>query len=70
MADGLYLAWGPGRRKTLVHLLDLLGCLAVGPIPQESLAAIPDAIRSYLRFQLDGLCDDPWLDSDPIRCAA
>ncbi len=29
--DALYLESGPGRRKTLVHVLDLLGCLAVAP---------------------------------------
>jgi hypothetical protein len=27
----LYLESGPKRRKTMVHVLDLLGCVAVGP---------------------------------------
>jgi len=47
---GLYLESGPKRRKTMVHVLDLLGCIANGPTTDEALAATPDAIRSYLRF--------------------
>ena len=46
----LYLESGPKRRKTMVHVLDLLGCVAVGPTSEEALAATPDAIRAYLRF--------------------
>jgi predicted RNase H-like HicB family nuclease len=47
---GLYLESGPKRRKTMVHALDLLGCVAVGPTTEEALAATPEAIRAYLRF--------------------
>lgn len=46
----LYLESGPKRRKTMVHALDLLGCVAVGPTTDEALAATPEAIRAYLRF--------------------
>lgn len=46
----LYLESGPKRRKTMVHALDLLGCVAVGPTTDEALAATPDAIRAYLHF--------------------
>jgi len=34
----------------MVHVLDLLGCIANGPTTDEALAAAPDAIRAYLRF--------------------
>jgi predicted RNase H-like HicB family nuclease/uncharacterized damage-inducible protein DinB len=47
---GLYLESGPRRRKTMVHLYDLLGCIANGPTTEEALAATPDAIRTYLRY--------------------
>jgi len=61
----LYLESGPRRRKTMVHALDLLGCVAVGPTTEEALAATPGAIRAYRRFlarhgeavELDG--DEP-----------
>jgi uncharacterized damage-inducible protein DinB/predicted RNase H-like HicB family nuclease len=46
----LYLESGPQHRKTMVHALDLLGCVAVGPTTQEALAATPDAIRAFRRF--------------------
>ena len=47
---GLYLESGPRRRKTMVHVLDLLGCVAVGPTTEDALAATPEATRAYLRF--------------------
>lgn len=47
---GLYLESGPKRRKTMVHVLDLLGCIANGPTTDEALAATPDAIRAYERL--------------------
>jgi predicted RNase H-like HicB family nuclease/uncharacterized damage-inducible protein DinB len=47
---GLYLESGPKRRKTMVHALDFLGCVATGPTTEEALAATPGAIRAYLRF--------------------
>lgn len=46
----LYLESGPKRRKTMVHALDLLGCVATGPTTEEALVATPEAIRAYLRF--------------------
>lgn len=46
----LYLESGPQRRKTMVHALDLLGCVATGPTTEAALTATPDAIRAYLRF--------------------
>jgi predicted RNase H-like HicB family nuclease len=46
----LYLESGPRRRKTMVHVLDLLGCVAVGPTTEAALAATPGAIRAFLRF--------------------
>ena len=46
----LYLESGPRHMKTMVHVLDLLGCVAVGPTTDAALDAAPDAIRNYLRF--------------------
>jgi predicted RNase H-like HicB family nuclease len=46
----LYLESGPMRRKTMVHVLELPGCVAVGPTTDEAIAAAPEAIRVYLRF--------------------
>ena len=47
---GLYLESGPKRRKTMVHVVDLLGCVAVGPTTEEALANTPAAIRAFRRF--------------------
>jgi predicted RNase H-like HicB family nuclease/uncharacterized damage-inducible protein DinB len=46
----LYLESGPKRKKTMVHVLDLLGCIATGPTTEEALEKTPEAIREYLRF--------------------
>lgn len=46
----LYLESGPKRRKTLVHIPDLLGCVASGATTDAALAATPDAIRAYRAF--------------------
>lgn len=46
----LYVESGPRQRKTMVHMLDLLGCIAQGPTTEAALKAAPVAIRSYLRF--------------------
>lgn len=46
----LYLESGPRQRKTMVHVLDLLGCIAQGPTTAEALAVTPEAIRAYLGF--------------------
>lgn len=47
---GLYLESGPKRRKTMVHVFDLLGCVANGPTTEEALEATPAVISAYLRF--------------------
>jgi predicted RNase H-like HicB family nuclease/uncharacterized damage-inducible protein DinB len=49
-AYGLELESGPKRRKTMVHVPELLGCVAVGPTTEAALAATPDAIRAFRRF--------------------
>ena len=46
----LYLESGPQRKKTMVHVGSLLGCVANGPTTEAALEATPDAIRAYLRF--------------------
>lgn len=46
----LYVETGPKKRKTVVHVLDLLGCIAQGPTTDEALRATPEAIKEYLRF--------------------
>jgi predicted RNase H-like HicB family nuclease/uncharacterized damage-inducible protein DinB len=46
----LHLESGPRRKKTMVHVFDLLGCVAVGPTTEEAVAAAPEAIRVYRRF--------------------
>jgi len=43
----LYLESGPRQRKTMVHVLDLLGCIAPGPTTADALAVTPDAIRAF-----------------------
>ncbi len=49
-AYALYVESGPRHRKTMVHVLGLLGCIAQGPTTDEALAATPEAIRGFLRF--------------------
>lgn len=46
----LFLESGPQRKKTMVHALALLGCIANGPTTEAALAATPDAITAYRRF--------------------
>jgi predicted RNase H-like HicB family nuclease/uncharacterized damage-inducible protein DinB len=46
----LYLESGPQHKKTLAHVLDLLGCVVQGDTTDEAVAAAPDAIRAYLRY--------------------
>ncbi|HYU81678.1 MAG TPA: DinB family protein [Candidatus Polarisedimenticolia bacterium] len=46
----LYLESGPQRKKTLAHVLDLLGCVVQGDTTDQAIAAAPDAIRAYLRY--------------------
>jgi hypothetical protein len=47
-------------KTTMVHVIDLLGCIANGPTTEAALAATPDEIRRYLRF-----CRDHGEDVDP-----
>lgn len=46
----LYLESGPRQRKTMVHVLDLMGCIVQGPTSLEAIDAAPAAIRAYLQF--------------------
>jgi uncharacterized damage-inducible protein DinB/predicted RNase H-like HicB family nuclease len=46
----LYLESGPKKKKTMVHVLDVLGCIAKGPTSDEALIRTPESIRAYLRF--------------------
>jgi len=46
----LHLESGPRHQKTMVHVLDLLGCVAVGPTTEDALAATPAAIHAFRRF--------------------
>jgi predicted RNase H-like HicB family nuclease len=46
----LHLESGPKRKTTMVHVLELLGCVATGPTTDAAIEATPDAIRAYRRF--------------------
>jgi len=46
----LHLESGPQRRTTMVHVLDLLGCVAVGKTTDLALEATPAAISAYRHF--------------------
>jgi predicted RNase H-like HicB family nuclease/uncharacterized damage-inducible protein DinB len=46
----LYLESGPQRKKTLGHVLDLLGCVVQADTTDAAVAATPDAIGAYLRY--------------------
>jgi predicted RNase H-like HicB family nuclease len=46
----LYLESGPQKKTTLVHVLELLGCVVQAKTSDDAVAAAPDAIRSYLRY--------------------
>ncbi|HEY7465847.1 MAG TPA: hypothetical protein VIB47_04075, partial [Dehalococcoidia bacterium] len=50
MEYALYLESGPQRRKTMVHVPALLGCIANSATTEEAVEATPDAIRAFLRF--------------------
>jgi hypothetical protein len=59
----LYLESGPKRRTTMVHVLELLGCIANGPATEEAVEATPEAIRAYLTLmQRAGEKADPQED--------
>jgi predicted RNase H-like HicB family nuclease/uncharacterized damage-inducible protein DinB len=46
----LYLESGPQRKKTLAHVLSLLGCVVQGDTTDDAVASTPDAIRAYLSY--------------------
>jgi len=46
----LYLESGPQRRTTLVHVLELLGCVSFARTTDDAIAATPEEIRAYLRY--------------------
>lgn len=46
----LYLESGPKKRTTMVHIPELLGCMANGPTTEAALEATPEAIEQYRRF--------------------
>jgi predicted RNase H-like HicB family nuclease/uncharacterized damage-inducible protein DinB len=46
----LYLESGPQKTTTMVHVVELPGCVANGKTTDAALAATPDAIRAYLVF--------------------
>lgn len=46
----LYLESGPKHRKTMVHVLDLLGCSTNGPTTEAAIEATPAAIEAYRRL--------------------
>ena len=41
---GLHLESGPKRMKTMVHVPELLGCVANGPTTDAALAATPESM--------------------------
>jgi uncharacterized damage-inducible protein DinB len=47
----LYLESGPRRKKTMVHVLEQLGCVSTGPTTDLALEKTPDAILRFLRFR-------------------
>lgn len=46
----LYLDHGPKRKTTMVHVIDLMGCIANAGTTEEALEITPDAIRRFARF--------------------
>jgi len=46
----LFLETGPQRKKSLVHVLALLGCVVDGKTAADAVENAPDAIRAYLRY--------------------
>lgn len=56
----LYLESGLKHKKTMVHILDLLGCVATGPTSEEAVARAPDQMRAFLAmFKRNGEAVDP-----------
>lgn len=46
----VHLESGPKRRKTMVHVPALLGCIATGATTDAALDATPAAVRAFRRF--------------------
>lgn len=46
----LYLDSGPMRKKTIVQIPSLMGCMGRGDTTDAAVAGAPDAIRTFLRF--------------------
>lgn len=46
----LYLESGPQKKKTMVHVLDLLGCIAEGDTTDEAISVTPGEIRHFHAF--------------------
>ncbi|GHO85858.1 DinB family protein [Dictyobacter formicarum] len=46
----LYLESGPQKKKTMVHVLDLPGCVVTGPTTADALQRTPSIIQGYLRL--------------------
>jgi len=46
----LYLESGPRMKTTMVHVLDLLGCIANGSTTEAALEGTPGEIRVFLHF--------------------
>jgi hypothetical protein len=46
----LYVESGPQHKKTLGHVLDVLGCVVQEDTTEAAVAAAPEAIRAYLRY--------------------
>lgn len=47
----VYVESGPLQRKTMVHVFDLLGCIARGATTAEALQETPAAIQAFLEFE-------------------
>ena len=58
----LYLDHGPMRKKTMAHVIDLMGCVHNGPTTDQVLEETPEAIRGFLAFLAD--------HGDPVDPAA
>ena len=55
----VFVESGPKRKKTMVHVTDLLGCIAQGPTTEEALEATPAAIAAFATFLAEHGLDGP-----------
>lgn len=66
----LYVESGPKRRRTMVHVPRLLGCVASGPTTEAAMDATPEAIRAYRRFLArcgEAVDDDDVVDLEVVE---